>query len=72
MSILSDKRPIESVCMSDDSGWQVGRSDITKIVPYAEPGQGAFVPWLEIWRGDHLIVRVNAATVSSVHYRKDP
>lgn len=60
-AMLDDARTITMV--NDNIGGQniavVGSDGITKIVCYGEPGDGAYKPWLAVYRGDHLAYRMD-------------
>ena len=64
--IVIDPRPIVQVIAA--GGRIVGPHGVTKIVPYSEDGQMAGVPWLAVYRDEVIIMRVNCATVESIHY----
>ena len=67
--ILEDDRPITTLVFpGGESYWQVGASGVTRIVAYAEVGQGAYVPWFAVYTGETLTQRVNAAHVEGVQY----
>lgn len=59
-TLPKDKRPIESVHKGDRT-ILVGTRGVTKIVVYEELGQGSYVPWLAVYAGDHLQLRLDAA-----------
>lgn len=66
--IYDDPRPIESIagevgCWSTASG--------LRIVAYKEHGQGDYVPYYAVCRGDAVLVRVPASLVV-VQYADDP
>lgn len=69
--IMKDPRAISAIyAPGEGSSWMVGATKITKIEPYEENGQMAPVLWFEVWKGDHLFVRVNAAHVECVTYKQ--
>ena len=39
----------------------VGQMGITKIEVYQEHGERDYVPWLAVWKGEHLFMRTSAA-----------
>lgn len=62
--IYDDPRAIESIagqigCWSAASG--------NRIVAYREHGQGDYVPYYAVYRGDEIVARVPASFVA-VHY----
>lgn len=65
-TILEDRRPIKSIWFEDEAGscYRVGSAGVTRIEAYGEPGQGAYVPFFAVWKGDHLAWRVPAHLVS--------
>lgn len=67
--LSSDERPIKAIYWpgENEPGWIVGESGCTRIVAYDENGSMANVPWLAVFVGDHLRMRVPADQVS-VHY----
>lgn len=69
-SLVNDTRLIQFVTTAGDGGefMAVGKEGITKIAPYTENGQMAAVPWLAIYKGDDIIVRVNCAAVEYIFY----
>ena len=70
MSSQITKRPetIRALYLTDDVRLTVGGNGVTAIEPYDEAGQGAYVPWFNVWRGQSLWLKVNAAHVRSVEY----
>lgn len=70
VAMNNDSRAIKEIALTGDSGdyWNVGRSGVTRIVPYLENNQ----VWFAVYEGDWLSVRVNAALVESVWYGKAP
>lgn len=69
--LSKDTRPIYSVVLSGPvMGHQVGKDDCTRISAVDENGEMAHVPWFEVWRGDALYCRVNAAHVAEVYYQE--
>lgn len=75
MRLDQDTRPIQSawtIGMGEgtDTGAAVGYKGVTAIKPYLENGQMAGVPWLEVWKGDFLYCRLNAAHLLEIEYQK--
>lgn len=72
IGIKNDVRPIQSVLTMGGAipagWWAVGRMNVTKIEPYFENGQMAVVPWLAIYEGDVITVRINGAAVEHISY----
>lgn len=68
--IFDDTRPIQSVSTIGETGefWAVGSDGVTKIVPYREAGQGAYVTWLAVYKGDYIVYRVNCAAIEFIGY----
>jgi len=58
LKLLDDKREVESIC-KDEWIIKVGEDGVTKIVIYAEPGNGAYVPWAALYQGDSIRTRVD-------------
>jgi hypothetical protein len=51
-----------------ETGYQVGKDGVTAIEPIDVTGQMAYVPWFNVWRGQTLACKVNAAYVHIVEY----
>lgn len=47
----------------------VGR-DTTEIRETQESGEFCFIPWLEVWDGEHLIARFNQHKVEHIIYQR--
>ena len=64
-----DQRPINAIYWAaEGADWfEVGRNNITAIRAYDENGQMSHIPWLAVYRGDEIVVRVPAEQVS-IHY----
>jgi len=74
IEMLEDKRPITGIGFPGDPGplWAtVGTGGVTAIVAYGETGQMAYVPWLAVYEGEHLMMRINACHVL-VYYGDAP
>ena len=65
--ITKEQRPVLVLIMESRS-WVLGVNGITKIEPYDETGEMACVPWFNVWQGERLICKVNAAFVHRVEY----
>jgi uncharacterized protein (UPF0218 family) len=62
--MLDDPRPVEIFARGEgdtEEWWKVGSRDVSKIVIYGEPGQGAMVPWAAIYCGDEIVARADCA-----------
>ena len=61
--ILDDGRTINLllVLQGEPGEFQVGFSGITRIVAYGENGDMALVPWLAVYKGEHLHSRIKAS-----------
>lgn len=70
MTLQHDEREIASIHIGPEQieGYVVGHNGVTRISVYMELGQMAMVPWFNVWSGDEVICRVNAAFVSTVEY----
>ena len=72
--IIDDRRRIiaveDSPVTEGGDGWVVGQRGVTAIIAYGEPGQVALVPWMAIFRGDHLAHRCPAAGHSITYDRE--
>jgi hypothetical protein len=62
--IYDDAREIESI-NGQIGCWTSG--DGVRIVAYKEHGQGDYVPYYAVYRGDEIVTRVPASFVA-VHY----
>ena len=69
-TILTDIRGIYSI-QAGGAIYEIDCGGVTDIVPYMEPGQGAYVPWFAVFEDGQITARVNAAYVSQVTYLKD-
>ncbi len=67
--LSKDERPIMSVWFFGENtgGFTVGDSNVTKIEAYDDNGSMSHVPWIAVFKGDHLAVRIPANQVS-IHY----
>ena len=68
--LTKDERTIKSVWFLNEGGggYEVGdRFGTTKITAYAESGHMAMIPWIAIWKGNEISVRVTAEAVI-IHY----
>ena len=57
--IINDKRPIQSV-WDGPAGWQVGTDGVTCIEAYPEAGECGWVPYIRVWKQEHLFCRMAA------------
>jgi myo-inositol-hexaphosphate 3-phosphohydrolase len=71
ISILNDDREIQSVFYPGEEieGFSVigpfsQGGTITKIVAYSETGENAYVPWIAVYKGDSIFVRIPASQVT--------
>ncbi len=71
--VLDDSRPIVEISMPGVDGdfWTVGKGGVTAIVAYGETGQMAYVPWFAVYKGEHLMMRIDASHVL-VYYGDAP
>lgn len=67
-NILSENRKIDLVYWPDESCFRVGQAGVEQIIPYHEEGG---MLWLEIYRKGQITSRVNASTLSVIHYREE-
>lgn len=68
-AIQTDGRTVIGVWTADGkTGAQVGMSGVTCIRVVQVAGNGAYVPWLEVWRGDNVWMRYNANQMGWVEY----
>jgi len=71
-SLADDTRTIRGIWFPGENGGEftVG-SNVVKIVPYREMGQGGYTLWFEVWTEKGLEHRVNGAYVAGVKYDRD-
>ncbi|KKN04352.1 hypothetical protein LCGC14_1098310 [marine sediment metagenome] len=71
--IIDDKRLIERAWSAAPHevgatvGWPLD-DPVTKIEPYEENGEMAPVTWLRVWKGGHLVLRLNASLMVEIGY----
>jgi hypothetical protein len=66
--LTKEPRSVWALLMGEAMGYQVGRDGVTAIQPIDVTGQMACVPWFNVWRGQTLACKVNAAYVHVVEY----
>lgn len=73
-TLLDDPRSIHGVWWDNGrEGYAVGHNEVTKIVPYQDYGNGAMVPWLAIYQGEHLLSRINVCALGvEITYASPP
>ena len=75
-TIAQDARPIRSAWSTGEepTGATVGFLGVTRIEPYNENGQMArgSLPWLKVWKGDHVAARLNCAHMVEITYAETP
>jgi hypothetical protein len=67
-----DKREILAVHKAGDyqtEDFQVGRHGVTKIESYQEHGEYDYLPFVAVYKGDFLAVRVPAMNLT-IHYKE--
>jgi hypothetical protein len=65
--LTKESRSVYGLAMGE-LGYRVGKDGITAIEPIDVNGQMAYVPWFNVWRGQTLVCKVNAAHVHIVEY----
>lgn len=67
--LSEDERPIKAIYWPGEGagGFTAGEYGCTKIVAYDENGSMSHVPWIAVFKGDEIAVRLPADQVS-VHY----
>lgn len=68
MSILEDKRSIDTIFFDDNCSLHVGKDDVERITVEREPGDGAWMPWFAVWSGGEIVSRWNAALIQGIAY----
>ena len=75
LNMMDDGRQIECIYFEPSGVIRIdavgGVAGVTRIECYREAGQGGHVPWFAVWKGEHLMQRVNAAQVTGVVYSND-
>lgn len=68
-TLSKDDQPIVAAywLVEGPAGYRVGQSDVIKIEAYDENGSMSQVPWLAIFKGDKIVMRI-AAENMSIHY----
>ena len=66
--ILEDEREIKRITMPDTTVYEVGKFQCTKIQPYEENGEMAYVVWFAVYIGDLITARVNSKYIDTVQY----
>lgn len=66
------KRPEIVVALHGSYGAlaRVGEYGVTAIEPYDEYGEMSYVPWFNVWRGEVLYFKFNAAQLTSIEYKQ--
>lgn len=62
--MFEDPRPIERIWSAndmDDFSYRVGYGSTTNIVAYQEPRNGAMIPWIAVYGGDEILLRIPAS-----------
>lgn len=69
--MLEDPRDIISVCFNfpEAGPFRVG-SNCSKIEAYGEQGEYCLVPWMALWDGDSIFLRI-PASILTIEYRKE-
>lgn len=66
---LYDRSPIAVWWGDEECGYKVGYQGITSMKTIKVPGPMGFHPWIEVYRGDVLVARVNCSCIQEVRYR---
>ncbi len=68
-TILEDDRPIKTIHFegTNPGTTAVGVGCVTKIEAYPEPGLHCSLPWIAVYEGDEITVRVPATAVSIIY-----
>lgn len=66
--MLDDERTIKSAHYERGGGYEVGEDGVTEIVAYGEKGQGAYVPFIAVYKGSEIATRVPAHKFASINY----
>lgn len=64
-----DPRTIDQIYWANDEGCSVGQQGCTRIEAYDESGHMAYIPWLAVFHGDHLQMRVPADQVTIAYIK---
>lgn len=69
IKIMEDSRPVISIWLGENINYVVSsKTGVTKIEPYQETGENAYVNWFAICKGDIIVTRINAQFVSEINY----
>lgn len=68
-TLTKDDHPIIAAYWLEEGpvGYRVGQNGVTKIEAYDENGDMAPTPWLAIFKGEKIVMRIAAANMS-IHY----
>ena len=66
--LTKESRSVWGLSMDGGGHYQVGKDGVTAIQSIDVTGQMAYVPWFNVWRGQTLACKVNAAYVMVVEY----
>lgn len=72
--IYKDPRPIHgiySVYDSDGFSYWVRRQGVTKIVAYRECGDGGWIPWIAVYVGEDILMRVSANACAIEYFTEE-
>lgn len=71
MSEMINRPPIQMICYTDAQGnphtFTVGL-DCAEIREVQENGEMAFIPWVEVWRGEKLVARFSQHKLEHIIY----
>lgn len=71
--MIEDPRTI--IGINDDEGGlnvaSVGHKGVTKIECYGEPAEYCLIPYVRVWKGEHLWIRRKAIGLS-IYYEDQP
>ena len=68
---MINRPPVQQICFLNENGnpctYTVGRG-CTEIREVEEPGEYAFIPWVEVWDGELIRARFNQHKLESIIY----
>lgn len=65
---LNDRTPTGVFWSGDQCNYKVGECGVTGMLMVRVPGPMGYHPWIEVYKGDTLVVRVNCSTVEMITY----
>lgn len=68
-TLSRDDRRISFCVLQNGNSYVVGdKTGVTDIIAYDENGEMSYIPWIAIYKGDFLFVRVSGRYLSEIVY----